>query len=57
LPVPAVALRARFGVMADEAILASTRVQPDALQRAGYPFRHPTLAAALAHQLGRPDGA
>jgi uncharacterized protein (TIGR01777 family) len=55
LPVPAVALRLAFGRMADEAILASTRVLPAALTRAGYRFRHATLEAALAHVLGVPE--
>jgi uncharacterized protein (TIGR01777 family) len=53
LPVPAVALRAIFGEMADETLLASTKAVPRALERAGYRFRHPTLATALGHELGR----
>ena len=53
LPVPAVALRTLFGQMADEAILASTRVMPEALTRSGYRFRHETLAEALMHVLGK----
>jgi uncharacterized protein (TIGR01777 family) len=57
VPVPAVALRALFGQMADEAILASTRVAPAELSRSGYEFRHPTLAAALEHVLGRTAAA
>ena len=40
------------GQMADEAILASTRVLPAALASSGYRFRLPTLSAALAHVLG-----
>ncbi len=52
-PVPGVALRLLFGEMADGAILVSARVLPDALTRSGYQFRHPTLAPALAHLLGR----
>jgi len=53
LQVPALALRLWFGQMADEAILASTRVLPDLLTRIGYRFRHPTLGEALRHVLGR----
>ena len=53
LPVPAPALRALFGAMADEAILASARVTPGELQRTGYAFRHAALGAALEHILGR----
>ncbi|HEV8600428.1 MAG TPA: TIGR01777 family oxidoreductase [Gemmatimonadales bacterium] len=52
LPVPAPALRLLFGQMADEAILASTRVLPEVLTRSGYRFRHPTLGEALRHVLG-----
>ncbi|HTL05353.1 MAG TPA: DUF1731 domain-containing protein, partial [Gemmatimonadales bacterium] len=53
LPVPAAALRLLFGQMADEAILASARVMPAQLQRAGFRFRHERLGAALEHVLGR----
>lgn len=51
LPVPAFALRLRFGEMADAALLASHRGLPAALQAVGYPFRHPDLAEALRHVL------
>lgn len=47
LPAPAWALRMAFGSMADEALLASTRVIPERLQQSGYVFRHPTLEEAL----------
>ncbi len=52
-PVPRIALRAVFGEMADEAILASARVIPAALLERGHRFRHPELEAALRHVLGR----
>jgi uncharacterized protein len=52
-PVPAAALRLLFGQMADEAILASTRVAPGELNRTGYRFRHETLDSALRHVLGK----
>jgi len=52
LPVFAFALRAIFGEMADETILASARVIPEVLQRAGFRFRHPNLTAALRYELG-----
>lgn len=48
LPVPAWALRAVFGRMADEALLASTRALPQRLAETGYAFRHSTLDTALA---------
>jgi NAD dependent epimerase/dehydratase family enzyme len=53
LPVPALALQAIFGAMADETLLASTRAEPRALAKLGYRFRHATLAAALRHEVGR----
>lgn len=46
--VPAPVLRLAFGRMADEMLLAGTRAVPAALTAAGFPFRHPTLAGALA---------
>jgi uncharacterized protein (TIGR01777 family) len=52
LAVPRVALRLAFGQMADEAILASTRALPAALERTGYRFRHRELGPALADELG-----
>ncbi len=49
-PVPALALRAIFGDMA-EVLLASQRVVPQAAQAAGFQFRFPQLAGALANLL------
>lgn len=51
LPVPAPALRAMFGEMADEALLASQRVEPARLRAAGYGFRCGELEPALRHVL------
>jgi hypothetical protein len=53
LPVPAFALRLLLGEVADEMLLASTRVRPSRLLDAGYRFRHPRLEAALRHLLGK----
>jgi NAD dependent epimerase/dehydratase family enzyme len=53
LPVPALALRALFGEMADATLLASSRVAPTALEASGYQFRFPELEGALRHLLGR----
>ncbi len=53
LAVPAPALRLALGEMADELLLASTRVLPQRLRESGYPFRHPGLEGALRHLLGR----
>lgn len=52
-PVPAFALRALAGQLADDLLLSSTRVQPAALAEAGYVFRQPELLSALRLLLGR----
>jgi uncharacterized protein (TIGR01777 family) len=52
-PVPAFAARIAFGEMADEMLLASTRVEPERLLDSGFVFRHPTLESALRHLLMR----
>lgn len=52
-PLPAFAARLLFGEMADELLLASTRVEPSRLMETGYTFRHPDLEAALRHVLGK----
>ena len=51
--VPAAVARLAFGEMADEALLASTRVTPTRLVSTGYVFRHPDLEGTLRHTLGR----
>ncbi len=53
LPAPGFALRAMLGQMADELLLASTRVVPRRLLDTGYQFRDPELEEALRHLLGR----
>lgn len=52
-PVPAFALRLMLGELADQALLASARVQPTKLVAAGYAFHYPELEAALHHLLRR----
>jgi uncharacterized protein (TIGR01777 family) len=52
LRVPASVLRVVLGEMADELLLASTRVRPARLLDSGYRFRHPDLEATLRHVLG-----
>lgn len=47
IPVPAFALRAVFGEMADQTILCSLRVRPEKLLAAGFPFRDAELKSAL----------
>lgn len=53
LPLPTLAARLGFGEMADELLLASTRVEPRQLLATGYEFRSPTLEAALRQVLGK----
>lgn len=50
-PLPGFAARLVFGEMADELLLASTRVDPARLRDTGYTFRHPDLEPALRHLL------
>ncbi len=53
IPMPAFAAKLALGEMADELLLASTRVIPRRLTETGYQFRCPTLEVALRHVLGR----
>lgn len=53
LPAPSFALRIVLGRMADEALLASTRVIPRKLLQAGFLFAHPSIQAALAAAMER----
>lgn len=50
--VPAFAARLAFGEMADAALLASARVEPQRLIQTGYRFQNPDLEKALRHLLG-----
>jgi uncharacterized protein len=52
LPVPTFALRAAFGQMANEALLAGARVFPKRLTEARFEFVHPQIEQALAAILG-----
>lgn len=52
-PAPAAALRLVFGEMADDVLLASTRVAPKKLLETGFQFQFPELEPALRHLLGR----
>lgn len=53
MTVPAFALRAMFGEMADEMLLAGQRVLPRRLEASDFRFRLPDLEAALRFELGR----
>ena len=49
LPTPPFALKLLFGEMATEMLLASSRVKPEKLLRAGYSFQDTDLATTLEH--------
>jgi len=51
LPAPGFALKLLLGQMAEEVLLSGVRAEPTRLLAAGYQFRHPTLAGALADVL------
>jgi len=53
ISVPAWAVRAVLGQMADELLLAGQRVEPVKLLNSGYVFKYPNLGPALVHVLGR----
>lgn len=57
LPAPVFALRLALGELADELLLASTRVEPAALLARGFRFADPTLAGALRRMLATTDRA
>ncbi|MBI3332788.1 MAG: TIGR01777 family protein [Candidatus Omnitrophica bacterium] len=52
-PVPAFMVRLMFGELADEALLASARVEPSRLLAAGFSFQYPELEGALRYLLTR----
>lgn len=52
-PLPATPLRALYGEMADEVLLAGCRADCDKLARSGFVFRHPELESCLRFLLGR----
>jgi uncharacterized protein (TIGR01777 family) len=53
LPVPALALKALYGEMA-QIVTTGQRVAPARLQQLGYDFRYPELEPALRDVLNRP---
>ena len=55
IPVPAAAPALLLGVQgAEELAMADQNVAPGVLEQHGHTFRHPTLRAALVHELGLP---
>jgi NAD dependent epimerase/dehydratase family enzyme len=53
-PLPTPIVRAAFGQMGQEALLEGQRAVPAKLEASGFGFAHPTLASALAYELGHP---
>ena len=51
MPMPAFAARLAFGEMANDLLLASTKVAPKKLSDSGYDFQYPELENALKHVL------
>jgi uncharacterized protein len=51
LPMPAFAAKLAFGEMANDLLLASTRVAPKKLSDSGYKFQYTELESALRHVL------
>lgn len=51
LPMPAAMVRAAFGEMGDELLLASARVDGTLLRKSGYTLRFPDLESALGEEL------
>jgi hypothetical protein len=56
-PLPVFAAHLVMGEMANELLLASTRVEPKRLLASGYEFRFPQLQGALRHVLGKAERA
>lgn len=54
MTAPRFALRAAMGDFADEALLASQRILPRALEVGGFNFQHPALEGALRALLAKP---
>ena len=52
-PLPKFVARLAVGQLADEALYASQRCEPDVLNESGYSFKHEELQAALRVVLGR----
>ena len=53
LPIPSLAVKALFGEMGKETLLASARAQPAVAEETGFEFRYPGLEESLLYQLGR----
>ena len=54
IPVPSLAVKALFGEMGKELLLAGARIQPEKALRSGFDFQFPAIEDSLRFQLGRP---
>ena len=52
VPIPSLAVKALFGEMGTETLLASTRARPAVAEETGFEFMYPGLEESLRHQLG-----
>ena len=52
VPVPRLAVKALFGEMGTEMLLASARARPAVAEETGFQFAYPGLEESLRHQLG-----
>ena len=52
-PVPEFGAKLVFGEMAEELMLASSKVMPRKLENSGFEFNQPTIEGALKHVLGK----
>lgn len=53
LPAPAFAVRLALGELADEALLASAKIEPMKLLQSGFQFKFPDLRSTLEDLLRR----
>ncbi|MGZ4813770.1 MAG: TIGR01777 family oxidoreductase [Terriglobales bacterium] len=56
-PLPGVVVTLVLGEMGQEALLTSTRAEPQKLKAAGFSFKHPEIKEALASVLGPAQGS
>ncbi|MDB4384650.1 TIGR01777 family oxidoreductase [Opitutaceae bacterium] len=53
MPLPVALLKIGLGQMAEETLLANSRVEPTKLTEIGFKFLHPSLEKTLGHVLGK----
>jgi uncharacterized protein (TIGR01777 family) len=57
VPLPGLAVKALFGEMGEETLLAGQRAYPRRTEEAGYRFLYDDLEASLRHKLGRSEAS